>query len=83
MKPITYKELYESKPTSFKLVQFGRGQKLHIVPNTFNQPYCINARNKGLETAIKIIEVNSVSEYQGEDLCQMCNSIKPISPIES
>ncbi|WP_026576734.1 hypothetical protein [Bacillus sp. UNC438CL73TsuS30] len=77
MSKITYKELAESVPTSFKLVQFGKGQKLHIVPNTINQPYCTRARNKDPETAIKSIYVKDISDYQDDELCQMCKVVLP------
>jgi hypothetical protein len=72
MRRISYKELYESSPASYKLVRFGKGQKLHIAPDTLNQPYCIKARNKNLETAIQTIEVQNPSDYHSKDLCQAC-----------
>lgn len=73
MKSISYKEIYDSTPTSYRLVRFGKGQKFHIVPNTINQPYCIKARNLNLEDAIEIVEIKDVSKYQENGLCKACN----------
>jgi len=78
MRKISYKELYSTIPKNYKLVRFGKGQKLHIVPDFINQPYCIKSRNKSLDLAFEIIEVTNIEEYKGNDLCNSCYQMRPL-----